>query len=77
MTADFNFLSDIDGHEFKHGRQLLPSSFVEKYAAFMHEQSIEESDDQSVHQVLLPQEALHLVAGVQSMSDEQSLQKAI
>ncbi len=76
MTAAFNFLSDSDGHEFRHGRQLLPSSFVEKYAAVMHEQTIATLDDQSVHQVLLPHEDLHLVAGAQSMSGQRSQQKA-
>ncbi len=62
MTAAFNFLSDNDGQESRHGRQSLPSSFVEKYVESMHEQSIEELDDQSVHQVLLPHEDLHLPA---------------
>ncbi len=44
----------------------------EKYVESMHEQSIEELDDQSVHQVLLPHEDLHLVAVVQWMSGQQS-----
>ncbi len=61
MTAAFNFLSDM-GQESRQGIQLLPSSVGEKYVESMHEQTIDESDDQSVHQVLLPHDDLHLVA---------------
>jgi hypothetical protein len=63
MTAGFNFLTDHDGQDSRHGRQLLPSSLVEKYVESKHEHVIEELDDQSVHQVLLPHEDLHVVAG--------------
>jgi hypothetical protein len=64
MTAGFNFLRDHAGHKSRQGRQLLPSSLVEKYVELKHEQSIEEPEpyDQSVHQVLLPHEVLHVVA---------------
>jgi hypothetical protein len=64
MTAAFNVLIDF-GQESRQEIQLLPSSLGEKYVESMHEQSIEELDDQSVHQVLLPHEDLHLVAVVQ------------
>ncbi len=65
MTAAFNFLRDHDGQESRQRIQLPPSSLGEKYVESMHEQSIEELDDQSVHHVLLPHEDLHLVTEAQ------------